>query len=228
METRLHPSENWQRAREDVILFCRRMQTEHLVYFTAGNISKRVDGEADLYAVTPTSTPYDTLAPEDVVIATVDGEIVDGRRKPTVEFPLHTLVYRRRPEVGGIVHTHSPAAMTMAVLGWTLPPILTGFVAAAGGAVATARYARPGTQEMADATAEALADRGACFLRHHGLLAIGATLAHAYNAASVTEGAADVYLRARQLGEVPEVPEEEVRWLADEWREQWRTPIRRS
>ncbi len=212
---------NWQRAREDVILFCRRMQAEHLVYFTAGNISRRVEGADGLYAVTPTGTPYDTMEPEDIVIATVDGEIVDGRRKPTVEFPLHTLVYRRRPEVGGIVHTHSPAAMTMAALGWTLPPILTGFLAATGGPVVTARYARSGTPELADSTTEALTDRGACFLRHHGLLAIGATLAHAYNAASVTEGTADVYLRARAFGEVPEMPDEEVRWLAGEWREQW-------
>ena len=77
----------------------------------------------------------------------------------------------------------------MAVLGWTLPPILTGWVEACGGAVVTAPYSRPGTDEMADITAEALADRGACFLRHHGLLAIGADLHHAYQAASVTEGA---------------------------------------
>jgi ribulose-5-phosphate 4-epimerase/fuculose-1-phosphate aldolase len=130
-------------------------------------------------------------------------------------------MYRRRPEVGGIVHTHSVGAMTMAVLGWTLPPILTGWVEACGGAVVTAPYSRPGTDEMADLTAEALSDRGACFLRHHGLLAIGADLHHAYQAASVTEGACQVYLQARQFGPVPELPEEEVRWIADEWREQW-------
>lgn len=215
-------NENWQRAREEVILYCRRMQMEHLVYYTAGNISKRVDGETGLYAVTPTNSPYDTLVPEDIVIATVDGEIVDGRKRPTSEFPMHTLMYRRRPEIGGIVHTHSAAAMSMAVMGWTLPPILTGFVEAAGGSIATARYSRPGTEEMADYTAEALADRGACFLRHHGLLAIGSNLAHAYQAACVTEGAAEVYLRLRSMGaEIPELPAEEVRWIADEWREQW-------
>ncbi len=63
----------------------------------------------------------------------------------------------------------------MAALGWTLPPILTGFTEAAGGAVDTARYARPGSEELADAVADTLAERGACFLRHHGLLAIGPT-----------------------------------------------------
>lgn len=211
-----------ERARAEVVLYCRRMLAERLVDFTAGNISVRVDGEPGLYAVTPTGAPYDALESADVCLATLDGEVVAGRLKPTTEFPLHTLLYRRRPEVGAIVHTHSAAAMTMAALGWTLPPILTGFVGAAGGEVRTAPYARPGTEALADVTAEALADRGACFLRHHGLLAIGATLHHAYNAASVTEGAAEVYLRARAFGEVPEVPTEEVAWIADVWREQWR------
>jgi L-ribulose-5-phosphate 4-epimerase len=220
-------SESWQRAREDVVLYCRRMQAERLVSWTAGNISKRVDGEPDLIAMTPTNTPYDTMHPEDVCIVRIDGSILDGHRGPTSEFPLHTLVYQRRAEVGAIVHTHSPAAMTMAALGWNLPPILTGFVEAAGGSVYTARYSRPGTAEMADFTAEALADRGACFLRHHGLLAIGSDIQHAFQAASVTEGAADVYLRARQFGEVPELPESEVTWIADQWRGQWsRRPSR--
>jgi L-fuculose-phosphate aldolase len=213
--------DSWQRARDEVLLYCRRMQAEHLVRHTAGNISVRVDGQPNQFAVTPTSLPYDTLESGDVVIIDVDGVVLDGRREPTSEVPLHTLVYRRRPEVGAIVHTHSPAAMTMAALGWTLPPILTGFVAATGGAVVTANYARPGTPGLADATAEALAERGACFLQHHGLLAIGANLTHAYDAAAATEGAAEAYLRARNFGEVPQIPDAEVRWLAEIWRAQW-------
>jgi L-fuculose-phosphate aldolase len=213
-----------QRAREDVVLFCRRMQAERLVVWTAGNLSTRVQGDPDLIAMTPANTPYDTLTPDDVCIVRVDGSIVDGSRSPTSEFPLHTLVYQRRPEVGAIVHTHSPAAMTMAALGWTLPPINTGFIEATGGAVVTARYSRPGTAAMADFTEAALVDRGACFLRHHGLLAVGADLHHAFRAAAVTEVVADVYLRGRTFGDVPELPPEEIAWIAESWRAQWRLP----
>jgi len=162
----------WARVREEILLFCHRMQQERLVWYTAGNISARV-GEQDLVAVTPTSVPYDTMVPDDIVIMSVHGNIIDGFRKPTSEVPLHTLVYLRRPEVGGVVHTHSSAGMAMAAMGRTLPPILTGLVSAAGGSVATAPYARTGTAEMADFTASALVDRSACFLRHHGVLAIG-------------------------------------------------------
>jgi L-fuculose-phosphate aldolase len=185
-------------------------------------VSARVPGEPGLIAMTPTGLAYDALEPADIPLVTTEGELVEGRREPTSELPLHTLVYARRPEVGAIVHTHSPAATTMAVFGWTLPPILTGLVGAVGGDVRTAPYSRPGTAEMADRTADALDDRGACFLRHHGLLAIGADLAHAFLAASITEGAARVYLDARAIGgDIPELAPDEVEWIARGWRAQW-------
>ena len=212
------------RAREQVLLTCHRMQTERLVNATAGNVSVRIAGETGLFAVTPAATPYDTLDAGEICIVTLEGTMVDGAKPPTSELLLHALVYLRRPEVGAIVHTHSAAAMAMAALGLSLPPILTGLVEAAGGEVRTAPYARPGTAAMADAVADALADRGACFLRHHGLLAIGADVEHAFRAASVTEVSADAYLRARGVGPVPELPAEEVEWIAAAWRSQWSPP----
>lgn len=214
--------DNRLQTREAVIACCHRMQAEHLVHATAGNVSARVPGEPDLIAMTPTGFAYDALEPEDICLVTTRGEMVEGRCEPTSELPLHTLVYARRPEVGAIVHTHSPAATTMAVFGWTLPPILTGLVEAVGGDVRTAPYSRPGTAEMADLTADALRDRGACFLRHHGLLAVGADLAHAFLAASLTEGAAKVYLDARAISaNVPELAPADVEWIARRWHEQW-------
>ncbi len=217
-------NENWQRARQEVVDYGRRLQAEHLVYFTAGNISARIPGEPNLLAVTPTSTPYDALEPEDICIVTTGGEIIDARLEPTSELPMHTLICARRPEVGSVIHTHSPAAMTMANLGWDLPPILTGLIEAAGGDVRSAPYSKPVTAEMADVTADALIDRGACFMRFHGLLAVGADLSHAFRTASVVEGVCEVYLRLRQLGEIHELPAPEVAWIADIWRSQFANP----
>jgi L-fuculose-phosphate aldolase len=215
-------SDTRDRARHEVIRYGHRIQAEHLVYSTAGNISTRIEDEPDVIAMTPTSLAYDSLEHDDICIVTTGGELLEGRREPTSELPLHTLVYARRPEVGAIIHTHSPAAMTMAVLGWRLPPILTGLVEAVGGDVKVAPYSRPSTPEMADYTADALVDRGACFMRHHGLLAVGADLAHAFLAASVTEGAARVYLDARaQNVDVPELEPDDVAWIARWWHEQW-------
>lgn len=209
---------SWAEARQAVLLFGRRLLAERLVYFTAGNISVRIRGEDGLVAVTPTSTPYDTMRAEDVAIVDLEGRLVAGARRPTTELPLHTLVYRVRPDVGGVVHTHSPAAMAAAALGLTLPPILHGLVSACGGGIVTAPYARGGTAEVAELTAPALRDRSACLLRNHGVLAIGPTVDHAYNAASVVEGVADAYLRARTLGAVPEIEPDEVERIR---REQW-------
>ena len=205
-------------ARERVLLFARRLLAERLVSFTAGNVSVRVPGDPELVAVTPASTPYDTMRAADVVIVSLDGRVVDGALRPTSELPLHTLAYLRRPDVGGIVHTHSPAAMAAAAMGIAIPPILHGLVAACGGGIVTAPFARAGTAEMADRTAEALRDRSACLLRNHGVLAIGPTVDHAYNAASVVEGAADAYLRALAFGPVPEIAPDEVERIR---REQW-------
>ena len=76
-------AESWDRAREQIVLYCRRMLREGLTYFTAGNISVRIADDTELVAMTPTGLPYDTMDPRDVVIATVNGRIVDGARRPT-------------------------------------------------------------------------------------------------------------------------------------------------
>ena len=162
-----------RRARAAIVEFGLRMQVERLGYWTSGNLSMRVPGDPDLIVVSPSATPWDLVEPEDVPLVRLDGKVLDGAAAPTSELPLHTLLYQRRPEIAAVVHVHSPAAMAMAALDWTLPAFLTGLVEATGGAVACAPYARPGSAELADAVAGALEGRGACFLRHHGLLAVG-------------------------------------------------------
>jgi ribulose-5-phosphate 4-epimerase/fuculose-1-phosphate aldolase len=167
--------------REKVIIYSRKLQAERLVYSTAGHISLRIPDAPNLLACTPTGTQYDLLEPEDVAIVTLDGEQVDGRLAPTSEVAMHTLICKNRPDVGSIVHTHDKAVMTFANLGWTLLPILTGLVEATGGAVYCSPYPQPETDQMYNYTKAALADRGAMFLRYHGLLAIGADLERAFH-----------------------------------------------
>lgn len=209
-------------ARRSVVAYGRRLHAEGLVHATAGNLSARVTGEPGIIALTPTALPVDQLAPDDICLMTLAGEPLAGAHAPTSELPLHTLMYARRPEVGAIIHTHSPAAMTLAVLGWRLPAILTGLVEATGGDVRVATYTRPGTEAMADSAQAALRDRGACLLGHHGLIAIGADLPRALRAASVTETTARVYLDARaHATAVPALPEDEVAAIAQAWGAQW-------
>jgi L-fuculose-phosphate aldolase len=112
--------------------------------------------------------------------------------------------------------------MAVAAMGLTIPPILHGLVSSCGGGIETAPYARGGTAEVADLTAYALQGRSACLLRNHGVLAIGPTVDHAYNAASVVEGVADAYLRALAFGPVPEIASDEVdRIRREQWSPAW-------
>jgi L-ribulose-5-phosphate 4-epimerase len=207
--------------RQKVITYAHKLQAERLVYSTAGNISVRVPGQPHLLACTPASTQYDLLEPADIAIVTLDGEQVDGRKPPTSEVQMHTMICKNRPEVGSVVHTHGKAVMTFANLGWTLPPILTGLCEATGGAVYTSPYSQPETDQMYTYTVPALRDRGATFLRYHGLLAIGADLEHAFHTAAVVEGACEVYLSARQFGPVPELPAPQAEWIGSYWRAQF-------
>jgi L-fuculose-phosphate aldolase len=211
----------WLPAREKVITYARKLQTERLVYSTAGNISMRIPAEPGLLACTPASMQYDLLEPDDIAIVTLDGEQVDGRRPPTSELRMHTMFCKHRPEIGAIVHTHGKAVMTFANLGWTLPPILTGLCEAAGGAVLTSPYSQPETDQMYTYTAPALRDRGATFLRYHGLLAIGADLEHAFHTAAVVEGGCEVYLAARQFGAVAELPGPQAEWIGSYYQAQY-------
>ncbi len=212
----------WLTTRQRVIRYALKLQAEGLVYATAGNLSIRIPGDPHLLAVTPTSMPYDELQPDDIPIIDLDGAVVDGHREPTVEVPMHTMICARRPEVGAVVHTHSVGAMAMAALGWDLPPILTGLVEAAGGGVRVSAYSRSGSAEMADFTDLALRDRGATFLRHHGLLAVGVDIERALRAASVVEKSAQAFLQAKAVSaEVPELPPDQVAWIAGFWGAQW-------
>ena len=213
--------QTWDRARHEVLLYAQRMFAERLVNWTAGNVSRRIEGSDGLIAVTPSAVPYDTMTTDDILIVGPDGAVVDGSLRPTSEMPMHTLAYQRRPDVGAVVHTHGSATMTMASLGWSLPAFMPAIVGWGGGAIPVTPYARTGTDEMADAPLQALEDRSACFLRNHGLLAIGASLKYAYGAASIVEAAADTYLRIRGLGDVAELDPEEIERLRVVWKKRW-------
>ena len=117
--------------------------------------------------------------------------------------PRHRAIYGQRADAAAIVHVHSPAASAFSCLRQDLPAFHYMVGAAGGDSVRTAGYARFGTDALGQAAAAALQDREACFLSHHGLVAIGPTLSHALATAREVEFLADLYLRLRPIGEPP-------------------------
>jgi L-fuculose-phosphate aldolase len=189
------------------------LRPDGLVVGTAGNLSIR---SGDLVAVTPSSVDYDELDASLVCVVGCDGMLVEAARPPSSELPMHLAVYRST-DARAIVHTHAPYATTLATVVDELPAIHYS-IADLGGPVRVARYATFGSDDLADAVREALADRSAVLLGSHGTLTIGATLEEAYFRAVLLEWLSALYFRARLLGDPRILPLDEIERVGDRLR----------
>jgi L-fuculose-phosphate aldolase len=200
--------------RMEIVQTCRRMRASGLVAGTEGNVSARTpDGNV---LITPSGLDYAVTEPEDIVVVSLDGETLDGTFKPSVETPMHTGIYRSRPETLGIVHTHARFSTTLACLNWEIPAVHYMLaVLSDEGRVPVARYATFGTEELARSAAQALGRaRRACLLRNHGTIAVGATVSEAYSRTELLEQMAEIYYRARTAGEPVVLTAEEMAEVA--------------
>ncbi|HLI57583.1 MAG TPA: class II aldolase/adducin family protein [Actinomycetota bacterium] len=185
-----------QRERQAVAAHARRLVADGLAVGTSGNISAR---RGDRLAITPRGVDYDRLDPGLVCVVSTGGDPVACPLAPSTELPLHREVYAATG-AGAVVHTHSPYATVLATVAAELPPVHY-LVATLGGPIRVAPYATPGSQELADHVATALAGRSAALLGNHGAVTIGDTLEEAYARAVLLEWLAALYYRARLLGE---------------------------
>ncbi|TPJ36991.1 L-fuculose-phosphate aldolase [Mesorhizobium sp. B2-8-3] len=193
-------------ARQAIIDACIQMNALGINQGTSGNISRR-HGEGML--ISPTSTPYDTLQPEDIVFMGWNGE-VDGRLPPSSEWRFHLDIMKARPEVNAVVHAHPTYCTTIAIMGRKIPAIHYMVAVAGGSDIRCAPYATFGTAELSAHAVEALRDRKACLLAQHGMIAVGSSLAQAMWLAVEVETLARQYHGALQIGEPPVLSDEEI------------------
>lgn len=194
-------------ARHECWTYARKMWEAELVVGSAGNVSRRIDAER--IAITPSAVPYETMVPEQIVIVDVaSGEALEGT--PSYELPMHLAVYRSRPEVGAMVHTHGPYVTTLSVLRRPLPPIIDEMVLYLGGTIEVTEYAFTGTEAVGTNVVRALGDRAGVLLANHGNVCVGRDLAQAMHVALVMESCAQVYLQALALGAPVELPHEAI------------------
>jgi L-fuculose-phosphate aldolase len=183
-------------AREAIVTACQELSRSGLVVGTAGNVSVR---EGDLVAVSPSGLRYADLTPELVGVHRLDGAAVEGPLAPTSELPLHLAIYAARPEVGAVVHTHSPSATALSTLVDEIPPVHY-YLAMFGGPVLVAPYATYGTDELARTVVHALRGRTGCLMGNHGAVTLGPDLMSAHNKSVYLEWLCDVCLRASSAG----------------------------
>jgi L-fuculose-phosphate aldolase len=185
--------------REAIIAQCRWMNATGLNQGTSGNISARC-GETML--ISPSATPYDTMTPDMIAAMPIDGEYGSwkGPLKPSTEWRFHLDIMKARPEVGGIVHTHSTYATALAIARKEIPACHYMMAAFGGTNVRVAGYARFGTKELSEHTLKALENRNACLLANHGMIATGTSLEKAMWLAVELETIARQYYLALAIG----------------------------
>ena len=184
-------------VRDALIATARALQPAGLNKGTSGNVSLR-HGEG--FYITPTGMPYDRLVADDIPLMALDGSHV-GNRKPSSEWRFHRDLYAAHPEVGAVLHAHSPFAVSLACLRRDIPPFHYMIARFGGDTVRCADYALFGSQALSDAALLAMRDRKACLLANHGLLVAGRDLDEALALAIELEELCEQYWRACQLGE---------------------------
>ena len=199
----------YEDIRRQVLTAIRQASAQGLIHGTSGNISVR-DREAGVAAITPSGRPYDTMEPGDIAIVTLDGEWVDGPYAPSSETPMHTAVYRARPDVGAVVHNHALFCTVMAMAVDELPPSTP--PQAEFAPIRVVPFAVPGSRALAASVTAALGTDGlAVLLRNHGSLCCGRDLPAAMNAAAYVEEAAQVAYYASALGRFTPLGEADIR-----------------
>lgn len=193
-----------------------------LVVWTGGNVSGRVPG-ADLFVIKPSGVSYDDLAPENMILCDLDGNVVPGSpgsdRSPSSDTAAHAYVYRHMPEVGGVVHTHSTYAVAWAARGEEIPCVITAMADEFGGPVPVGPFAIIGDDSIGRGIVETL--RGhrsrAVLMQNHGPFTIGVSARDAVKAAVMVEDVARTVHLAREAGPVIPIPQDAIDKLYDRY-----------
>lgn len=207
---------SYDELRQEVVVTAQRMLEEGLVRGTWGNVSARQPGSSSML-ITPSGMDYKTMTSEDLVVVDGQGNLLEGRWKPSTESPLHLAIYHHRPDVGAIVHTHSPFATAFAVAGRSIPVITEEIAQVIGGPIETAPYAICGSPDLAMVAVRHLGQRQAVLLAKHGLVGVGRDLKEALLSGIIAEKTAQITTMAQILGGYSELGPYEIRELRDNY-----------
>jgi L-ribulose-5-phosphate 4-epimerase len=180
-----------------------------LVTWTSGNVSGR-DPETGYVVIKPSGIRYEDLTPESMCVVDLDGKVIEGKNKPSSDTLAHVFVYRHRPDVHGVVHTHSTFATAWAAVGRPIPPVLTAICDEFGGSIPVGAYAIIGGDEIGREIVRSIGSSPAILMKNHGVFTIGRTPEAAVKAAVMVEDVARTVFYALQLGQPDEIPAEEV------------------
>jgi L-ribulose-5-phosphate 4-epimerase len=201
-----------ERLREDLVGLNQELPRNGLVAWTSGNVSAR-DPDSGLIAIKPSGVRFEDLTAASMVVLDLDGTVVEGDFQPSSDTAAHLYVYRQRPDVAGVVHTHSRFATAFAAVGRSIPVYLTAQADEFGGEIPCAGFAFIGDDSIGRLVVEGIGSSPAILLKNHGVFTIGSSAEAAVKAAVMAEDIAATVWAALQLGTPDVLPDEAVERL---------------
>ena len=200
----------YKEMRERVCLLNKMLPEDNLVVWTGGNVSGIVR-ETGHVVIKPSGVLFRDLTPESMVVIDMDGNVVEGDMKPSVDSSIHLYLYEKRPDLGGICHTHSPYATSFALLGESIPAALTPLAHLTGRDIPCTRYAQAGYVDTGEAILEADKDGYGALVQRHGVFSYGKSPEYSLKVAAHIEEAARTVHYAMMRGKVTPLPDDEIK-----------------
>jgi len=198
-----------------------------LVTMHSGNVSG-VDRMRGLVIIKPSGMDYDKMRPQDMVVTDLDGQKVSGKWNPSVDLPHHLYLYQHRPEIGGVIHTHSNYATSFALLGRSIPVCLTAIADEFGAEIPCVPYTDNQGDHIGEAILKHMGKVPAVLLAQHGVFTFGPTPRAALKAAVMLEDVAKTCHLALLLGKPKPLPAKEVRKWYDRYHTTYGQPKKKA
>lgn len=192
-----------------------------LISLSGGNVSLRINSHV---LVTPSGMLYEDLIPDDIIVMDMEGNVVEGTRRPSVDFVAILYILKHLPEVNAVIHTHQVYATAVGLFADELPAVVTTLVNATLGSVNVAPFSSAASLDMGIAAVNHLKGKRAVILKQHGIITVGATLKEALYAAVYMEDAAKTYCVARSDKPLPELTPKQIQDAVDSFMNYGQTP----
>ena len=205
-----------EKLKEELVALHLELPKNNLVAWTSGNVSAR-DFERNVVVIKPSGIRYEELRAEHMVVVDMDGNTIEGNLKPSSDTASHLYIYKHRPDVGGVVHTHSRYATAFAAVGKEIPCVLTAMGDEFGGPIPCGGFALIGDEAIGKVVVETIGKSPAVLLKNHGVFTIGKNATAAVKAAVMTEDVAATVWMALQIGTPDAIPQADVQKLHDRY-----------
>jgi L-fuculose-phosphate aldolase len=203
-----------EKFRELIVQMGKEMCQKNLTVGTWGNISVRDAATGNIF-LTPSGMDYKTCTSSDIVVFDEKGNTISGERKPSIEKDLHLSIYNKRKDVNAVVHSHPIYSSVFSVVQKSIPVITEECAQIIGEEVICAKYALPGTEELAKYAVEALGNNNAVLLSSHGAVCVGPDIEFAFKVSDVLEKTAQICILSKLIGEPRIIPKEDIIIMQD-------------